>query len=94
MNVIIVQSEGAVKFLALEFILLEAFVVPFGHVREKGADVTDDTAVGIVVGDLLHASALGNYHSIIALMVLQVEMVGGVSGVAEGVISVVGQSHR
>ena len=48
----------------------------------------------VVVIDLLHASALGNYHSIIALMVLQVEMVGGVSGVAEGVISVVGQSHR
>ena len=43
---------------------------------------------------LLHASALGNYHSIIALMVLQVEMVGGVSGAAEGVVPVVGQSHR
>jgi hypothetical protein len=27
-------------------------------------------------------------------MVLQVEMVGGVSGVAEGVISVVGLGHR
>ena len=53
--------------------------------------------------DLLHASALGNYHPIVApfgrvrekaLMVLQVEMVGGDSCAAEGEISVVGQSHR
>ncbi len=43
---------------------------------------------------LLHASALGNYHTIVSLMILQIEIVGGVSGSAEGVISVVGQSHR
>ena len=43
---------------------------------------------------LHNAVILRDDHSIIALMVLQVEMVGGVSGVAEGVISVVGQSHR
>ena len=44
--------------------------------------------------DLLHASALGNYHSIIALMVLQVEMVGGGSCAAEGVVPVVCSCHR
>ncbi len=50
--------------------------------------------VRVVVIGLLHASALGNYHSIVSLMILQIEIVGGVSGAAEGVISVVGQSHR
>jgi len=46
-----------------------------------------------VIG-LLHASALGNYHSIVSLMILQIEIVGGVSGSAEGVISVVRLCHR
>ena len=44
--------------------------------------------------DLLHASALGNYHSIVSLMILQVEMVGGGSCAAEGVVTVVCSCHR
>ena len=71
--VIPVQPELAVQLLA---VVLEALhvavralgkqgtvwivmVVPFGHVQEK---------------DLLHASALGNYHSIISHIVLIVVM--------------------
>ena len=38
--------------------------------------------------DLLHASALGNDHTVVSLMVLQVEMVDGVSGTAEGEVPV------
>jgi len=85
--VVPVQPELAVQLLA---VVLEALhvavralreqgtvgivvVVPFGHVREK---------------DLLHASALGNYYTIVSLMVLQVEMVDGVSGTAEGEVPV------
>ena len=52
---------------------------------------------------LLHASALGNYHSIVApfgrvrekaLMILQIEMVGGVSSTAEGEVPVSRLGHR
>ena len=40
------------------------------------------------------AVVLRDDHSVVSLMVLQIEMVGGVSSTAEGVIPVVGQSHR
>lgn len=43
---------------------------------------------------LHNAVILRDDHSVVALMVLQVEIVGGDSGAAEGVITVVGQSHR
>ena len=43
---------------------------------------------------LLHASALGNYHTVVSLMVLQVEMVDGVSGTAEGEVPVSRLGHR
>ena len=74
--VVPVQPELAVQFL-----------VPVGHVREKAVvlealyvavrALREQGTVGIVVIDLLHASALGNYHTIVSLMVLQVEIVGG-----------------
>ena len=50
--------------------------------------------VRVVVIDLLHASALGNNHSIVSLMILQVEMVGGGSCAAEGEIPVLRLGHR
>ena len=74
--VVPVQPELAVKLL-----------VPVGHVREKAVVLVslhvaigalrEQRTVGIVMIDLLHASALGNYHSIVSLMVLQIEIVGG-----------------
>ena len=105
MDVIVVQSEGAVQFLALapsllawnvmeQLVLLDVFI---------RADVANHTAVGIVVIDLHNAVILRDDHTIVvpfghvrekALMILQIEIVGRVSGAAEGVISVVGQSHR
>ena len=91
--VVPVQTELAVELL-----------VPVGHVREKAVvlealhvavrALREQGTIGIVVVDLLHASALGNDHSIVSLMILQVEMVGGGSCAAEGVVPVVGQSHR
>ena len=65
--VVPVQPELAVQFLS---VVLEALHVAVGALCEQGT-------VRLVVIDLLHASALGNYHSVVALMVLQVEMVGG-----------------
>ena len=82
--VVPVQPELAVQFLS---VVLEALHVAVRAIREQ-------CTVGILVIDLLHASALGNYHTVVSLMVLQVEMAGGDSCVAEGEISVVGQSHR
>ena len=74
--VVPVQPELAVQLL-----------VPVGHVREKAVvletlhvavgALREQRTVGIVMIDLLHASALGNYHSIVSLMVLQIEIVGG-----------------
>ena len=74
MDVIVIQPEGAVKLLALELVLLNVFVVPFGHVREKGADVSDYSALGIVMRHLLNCSILINYHAIISHIVLYVVM--------------------
>ena len=54
-------------------------VVPYGHVREKG---------------LHDAVVLRDDHSVVSLMVLQIEIICGDSGAAEGVVPVVGQSHR
>ena len=65
--VVPVQPELAVKLLA---VVLEALYVAVGALCEQ-------RAVGIVVIDLLHASALGNYHTVVSLMVLQIEIVGG-----------------
>ena len=100
--VVPVQTELAVELL-----------VPVGHVREKAVvlealhvavrALREQGTIGVVVIDLLHASALGNYHSIVApigrvrekaLMIRQVEMVDGVSSTAEGEISVFRLSHR
>ena len=95
MNVIVVQSEGAVKLYpspkgsssrqeiinlllmaarTLELVLLEVFVVPFGHVREKGANVTDYSSVWIIMRHLLDRSILINYHAIISHVVLDIVM--------------------
>jgi hypothetical protein len=65
MNVIVVQSEGAVKFLALELVLLHVFV---------RADVADYSALGIVMRHLLNCSILINYHAIISHVVLDIVM--------------------
>ena len=65
----------------------QALHVAVGALCEQGA-------VGIIVIGLHNAVVLRDDHSIVSLMILQIEIVGGVSGVAEGVISVVGQSHR
>ena len=74
--VVPVQTELAVELL-----------VPVGHVREKAVvlealhvavrALREQGTIGIVVVDLLHASALGNYHSIVSQMILQIEIVGG-----------------
>ena len=76
--VVPVQPELAVQLLA---VVLEALHVAVRALRKHGT-------VGIVVIDLLHASAVGNYHTVVSLMVLQVEMVDGVSGTAEGEVPV------
>ena len=65
--VVPVEAELAVQLLA---VVLETLHVAVGALCKQGT-------VGIVMIDLLHASALGNYHSIVALMVLQIEIVGG-----------------
>ena len=65
MNVIIVQSEGAVKFLALELVLLHALIC---------ADVAYHAAVGIVMRHLFNCTILINYHTVIAHIVLDVVM--------------------
>ncbi|MBR5068854.1 MAG: hypothetical protein IKX25_05585 [Bacteroidales bacterium] len=93
MDVIIVQSEGAIQFYpspkgsssrqeiinlllmaarTLELVLLEAFVVPFGHVREKGANIANHTTVGIVRSYLLYCAVLVHDHAVIAHVVLYV----------------------
>jgi hypothetical protein len=104
MNVIVIQSEGAVKLypspkgsssrqeiinlllmaartlapsllawnVMEQLVFLHVFVVPFGHVREKGADVTDYTTIGIVMRHLLNCSILINYHAIISHVVLDI----------------------
>ena len=82
--VVPVQPELAVKLLA---VVLEALHVAVGALCEQ-------RAVGIVVIGLHNAVSLRDDHSIVSLMILQVEMVGGDSCAAEGEISVVGQSHR
>ena len=58
----------------LKLVLLHVFVVPFGLVREKGADVTDYTTVGIVMRHLLNCTILINYHAIISHIVLDIVM--------------------
>ena len=45
MDVIVIQPESAVKFLAFELVCLNALV---------GADVTDDASIGIVMSYLLY----------------------------------------
>ena len=64
--VVPVQPELAVQLLA---VVLEALHVAVRALREQGT-------IRVVVIDLLHASALGNYHTVVSLMVLQIEMVG------------------
>ena len=54
MNIIVIQSEGAVKFLAFELVLLHIFVC---------ADVTYYAAVGIVIVILsLHSFAMARHE--------------------------------
>jgi hypothetical protein len=86
MDVIVVQSKGAVKLYpspkgsssrqeiinlllmaarTLELVLLEAFV---------RADVADHTAVGIIVGHLLYGAIAVHDHTVVAHVVLDVEM--------------------
>ena len=48
--------------------------VPFGHVREKGADVTNESSVGIVMRHLLRCTVFINYHAIISHIVLDIVM--------------------
>ena len=43
---------------------------------------------------LHNAVILRDDHTIVSLMVLQIEMVGGVSRADEGEVPIVGQSHR
>jgi hypothetical protein len=74
MDIIVVQSEGAVKFLALKLIFLQVFVVPFGHVREKGADIANHAAVWVVMGHLLNGAIAVYDHAVIAHIVLNVVM--------------------
>ena len=88
-----VEAELAVQLL-----------VPVGHVRDKAVvletlhvavgALCEQRAVGIVVIDLHNAVSLRDDHSIVALMILQVEMVGGGSCAAEGVVPVVCSCHR
>ena len=82
--VVPVQPELAVQFLA---IVLDALHVAVGALCEQ-------RAVGIVVIGLHNAVSLRDDHSIVSLMVLQIEIICGVSRAAEGVISVVGSCHR
>ena len=65
MNIIIVQSEGAVKFLALELVGLNALV---------GADVTDDASIGLVMSYLLYRAVFVDNHTIVAHIILYVVM--------------------
>jgi hypothetical protein len=64
MDVIVVQSEGAVKFLSLKLVFLEALV---------RADVTYHTTVGIVVGNLFD-NAVSDYHAVVPHIVTNVKM--------------------
>jgi hypothetical protein len=71
MDVIVVQSEGSVKFLAFELVLLEVFI---------RADIADYASVGIVMGDLLDRSITVHDHAVIAHIVLNV-VVPSIDGV-------------
>ena len=65
MDVIVVQSEGAILFLSLELVLLEAFV---------GADVSYNSPVGIIVRHLLDCAVLVHDHAVIPHVVTHVVM--------------------
>ena len=97
MNVIIIQSEGAVKFYPspkgsssrqeiinlllmaartlapslLAWNVMEQLVLLQAFVR---ADVTDYSAVGIIVGHLLYGAIAVHDHTVVAHVVLDVEM--------------------
>ena len=56
--------------MILFYVVLETLHVAIGALCKQ-------CTVRVVVIGLLHASALGNYNSIVSLMILQIEIVGG-----------------
>ena len=63
MDVIVVQSESAVKLLTLELVLLETLV---------RANVADYATVGIVMRDLLFRAVLVHDHTVVSHIILDV----------------------
>ena len=82
--VVPVQTKVAVQFLA---VVLEALHVAVCALCEQ-------RTVGIVVIGLHNAVILRDDHSVVSLMVLQVEMVGGFAGAAKGIVPVICLCHR
>ena len=76
MDVIVVQSEGAVKFLSFapsllawnemeQLVLLDVFIC---------ADITNDSSVWIIMSYLLFHAVLIHNHAVVAHVVLNVVM--------------------
>ena len=74
MYVVPVEAVGAVKLLALKLILLEV---------RAAVNATDDSAVWVVVGNLLDGPGLVHHHAVTALIVLYIVMAPAQQAVGE-----------